>query len=136
MDSEDKWRGALSGVKVIDWTVFQTGPSATQLLADMGAQIIKVERPDGGDLARGGSRDSSKSTTLSHGLPYGFEILNRNKKSITLDLRREEGRQVVYDLVAKADAFVQNFRFGVAKKLGVDRRTAKRYVDSARRKDS
>lgn len=117
----------LEGVRIIAWSIRQTAPSATQLLADMGAEVIKIEIPAGGDSHRGATKDSGKWTNLPHGLPYGFEILNRNKKSITLDLRREEGRQVVYDLVAKADAFVQNFRFGVAKKLGMDYETLKRH---------
>ena len=127
MEIKNGWNGALNGVKIIDWSIFQTGPSATQLLADLGAQVIKVERPDGGDLARGATRDSNRSTTLGHGLPYGFEMLNRNKKSITLDLSKQEGRQVVYDLVAGADVFVQNFRFGVAGKLGMDYKTLRQY---------
>jgi CoA:oxalate CoA-transferase len=110
----------LSGVRVIAWSLRQTGPSATQLLADMGAEVIKVEVPAGGDSHRGATKDAGKWTTLDHGLPYGFEILNRNKKSITIDLSKEEGRKILYSLVAKADVFVQNFRYGVAKKLGVD----------------
>ena len=117
----------LSGVRVIAWSIRQTAPSATQLLADMGAEVIKVEIPAGGDSHRGATKDAGKWTTLDHGLPYGFEILNRNKKSITVDLSKEEGRKIIYSLVAKADVFVQNFRYGVAKKLRVDYETLKKY---------
>ena len=117
----------LEGVRIIAWSIRQTAPSATQLLADMGAEVVKVEIPAGGDSHRGATKDSGNWTNLPHGLPYGFEILNRNKKSITLDLRQQEGRQVVYDLVSKADVFVQNFRFGVAKKLGMDYETLKQH---------
>ncbi len=120
----------LKGVQIIDWTVFQTGPSATQLLADMGADVIKVESPKGGDLARGGTRDAGKWLGLPHGLPYGFENLNRNKKSVAVDLTKEEGRQIIYSLVAKSDVFVQNFRYGVAQKLNMDYQTLQKYNSS------
>jgi crotonobetainyl-CoA:carnitine CoA-transferase CaiB-like acyl-CoA transferase len=65
--------------------------------------------------------------TLPHGLPYTFEILNRGKKSMVVDLTKEEGRQIVYSLVAKSNAFVQNFRYGVAQRLGVDYQTLQKY---------
>jgi len=117
----------LKGVRIIAWSIRQTAPSATQLLADLGAEVIKIEIPQGGDPHRGATKDAGKWTTLAHGLPYGFEILNRNKKSVTLDLSQEEGREVLYKLVTKADVFVQNFRFGVAKKLGADYETIKKY---------
>jgi len=120
----------LSGVRIVAWSIRQTGPSATQLLADMGAEVIKVEIPSGGDSHRGATKDAGKWTTLAHGLPYGFEILNRNKKSITIDLSTDEGRKILYALIAKADVFVQNFRYGVAKKLGVDYEALKKHNPS------
>ncbi len=120
----------LQGVRILDWTIRQTGPSATQFLADMGAEVIKVETPAGGDSHRGATRDSGRWLMLDHGLPYGFENLNRNKKSIALDLSKEEGRQLIYALVAKADVFVQNFRHGVAKKLGLDYERLQNYNPS------
>jgi len=127
MEMSEKARLPLQGVLIADWTVFQTGPSATQLLADMGAEVIKIETPAGGDLARGSTRDAGKFMNLPHGLPYGFECNNRNKKSIAVDLTTEEGKKIVYTLVAKADVFVQNFRVGVAKKLRVDYETLQQY---------
>lgn len=120
----------LSGVRIVDWTIRQSGPSATQLLADMGAEVIKVESPKGGDSHRGATRDSGKWLELPHGLPYGFEILNRNKKSVVVDITKEEGKQIVYSLVVKSDVFVQNFRFGVAQKLNMDYKTLQKYNSS------
>ncbi|MHC4798809.1 MAG: CaiB/BaiF CoA transferase family protein, partial [Planctomycetota bacterium] len=130
MERNDERTLPLEGVRIISWSIRQTAPSATQLLADMGAEVIKVEIPAGGDSHRGATKDSGKWTNLPHGLPYGFEILNRNKKSITVDLSKEEGRQVLYGLVSKADVFVQNFRLGVARKLGVDYETLKQHNPS------
>ncbi|MFC1817203.1 CaiB/BaiF CoA transferase family protein, partial [Thermodesulfobacteriota bacterium] len=127
MERNDAKKLPLSGVRIIAWSIQQTAPSATQLLADMGAEVIKVENPAGGDSQRGATRDSGNFTMLPHGLGYGFEILNRNKKSVAVDLSKEEGRQVVYGLVSKADVFVQNFRLGVARKLGVDYETLKQH---------
>ncbi|MFC1816054.1 CaiB/BaiF CoA transferase family protein [Thermodesulfobacteriota bacterium] len=120
----------LKGVRIVDWTVVQTGPSATQLLADMGAEVIKVESRAGGDLSRGVTKDAGNFLMLSNGLSYGFENNNRNKKSIAVDLTKEEGRKIIYSLVAKADVFVQNFRNGVAKKLKVDYETLQKYNGS------
>ncbi len=120
----------LNGIRIVDWTIRQSGPSATQLLADMGAEVIKVESPKGGDSHRGATRDAGKWLELPHGLPYGFETLNRNKKSIAVDLTKEEGRQIIYSLVAKSDVFVQNFRYGVAQKLNMDYQTLQKYNSS------
>lgn len=130
MEAGNSSKLPLSGVRIVDWTIRQTGPSATQLLADMGAEVIKVESPMGGDSSRGATRDAGKWLELPHGLPYGFEILNRDKKSIAVDLTKEEGRQIIYSLVAKSDAFVQNFRYGVAKKLYLDYETLQKYNPS------
>jgi len=127
MENNGEMALPLSGVRIVAWSLRQTAPSATQLLADMGAEVIKVEVPTGGDSHRGATKDAGKWTTLPHGLPYGFEILNRNKKSITIDLAKEEGKKILYALIAKADVFVQNYRLGVARKLGVDYQTLKQY---------
>jgi CoA:oxalate CoA-transferase len=130
METDEEPTLPLSGVRIVAWSIRQTAPSATQLLADMGAEVIKVEIPQGGDSHRGATKDAGKWTTLSHGLPYGFEILNRNKKSITIDLSKEEGKKILYALIAKADVFVQNFRYGVAKKLGADYAALKQHNPS------
>jgi formyl-CoA transferase len=103
----------LSGIRVIDFTQVMLGPCATQVLGDYGADIIKVERPISGDLARSVMEDDPDGPNN----PV-FVSLNRNKRSIALDLRRPEGKQVVYDLVKTADVVVDNFRAGVMARMG------------------
>jgi len=108
----------LKGIRVIDWTIFQQGPYATTLLADMGADVIKLEERDKGDPGRAvfaiGGADTAKK-----GLNFYFEANNRHKHSLTVDLRKPAAREVVYKLVEKSDVFVQNFRKGVADRLGL-----------------
>ena len=104
----------LDGITVVDLTQVMMGPCATQMLADFGADVIKVEKPGGGDLSRWAMEKPD-----AHDNPM-FCSLNRNKRSIALDLRSDEGRQVVRDLVRQADVIVNNFRAGVMKRLGLD----------------
>ncbi len=113
--------GVLDGIRVLDWTIFQQGPVASMLLGDLGAEVIKLEERVGGDLGRGmvrvaGAMVGGKDVVRN---PY-FEAGNRNKKSLTLDLKKAKGREIVYQLAAKSDVFVQNFRAGVAEKAGLD----------------
>jgi len=103
----------LSGVKVIDFTQVMLGPCCTQVLADYGADVIKIERPGAGDLSRTSIADDPDGPDN----PV-FRSLNRNKRSIALDLRKDEARQVVYDLVRTADVVVNNFRAGVMERMG------------------
>jgi len=103
----------LSGIKVVDFTQVMLGPVCTQTLADYGADVIKIERPGAGDLSRTSIADD----------PAGpqnpvFQSLNRNKRSIALDLRKEEAKAVVLDLVRDADVVVSNFRAGVMERMG------------------
>lgn len=109
--------GPLSGVRVLDLTHALAGPYCTMLLADLGADVVKVESPRG-DLTRFAS-------PVPEGAPYGgyFQSVNRNKRSIVLDLKRPEGRDVLLRLVPSADAFVENFRAGVADRLGLSYET-------------
>src|SRR5574342_195075 len=102
--------GALSGIRVIEAASYVTGPFAAQLLADMGAEVIKVEEPKRGDPFRGWGERNYSATFCS---------LNRNKQSITLDLRTGEGREVALKLAARADALIENFRPGVMDKRGL-----------------
>ena len=102
--------GALSGIKIIEAASYVTGPFASQLLADMGAEVIKVEEPKRGDPFRGWGERNYAATFCS---------LNRNKKSITVDFRSDEGRDVLFKLIAGADVFIQNFRPGVLDKRGL-----------------
>ena len=106
----------LDGIRVIDWTIWQQGPFATALLGDLGAEVIKLETLDG-DPGRAIFAVSG-ATTARNGKNFYFESNNRHKKSITLDMKKPEAREIVYQLVAKSDVFVQNYRKGVAQRLG------------------
>jgi len=108
----------LSGIKVIDWTIWQQGPVATTMLADMGAEVIKIEERDKGDPGRSIFSMGGASAQRS-GVNYYFEANNRHKRSITLDLSKPSAREIVYKLAAQSDVFVQNFRKGVADRLGL-----------------
>lgn len=103
----------LAGIKVIDFTQVMLGPCCTQVLGDYGADIIKVERPGFGDLSRTAIADDPEG--LNNPV---FKSLNRNKRSIALDLRKEPAKSVIYDLVRSADIVVNNFRAGVMERMG------------------
>jgi len=104
--------GPLAGYRIIDVTQMLSGPMATMMLADQGADVIKVEPPSTGDLTRalgGGSR----------GMAPTFATINRNKRSVVLNLKDRRGIELLERLVAGADLFVQNFRPGVADRMGI-----------------
>jgi crotonobetainyl-CoA:carnitine CoA-transferase CaiB-like acyl-CoA transferase len=106
----------LEGLRVIDWTIWQQGPVASAMLGDLGAEVIKLESRDGGDPGRGiGTIAGQKSDRPG----FYFEANNRNKQSLTVDLKQPEAREIVYRLAAVSDVFVQNFRKGVAERLGL-----------------
>jgi CoA:oxalate CoA-transferase len=109
----------LSGIRTLDLSLIMAGPYCTLILGDLGAEVIKIERPGEGEGARGVP-------------PYFFEgesayfiAMNRNKKSMTLDLKSERGKEIFYELAKKSDVVIDNFRPGVVKKLGVDFDTLK-----------
>ncbi len=105
---------ALEGLRVIDFTRMLSGPYSSQQLADFGAEVIKVEAPDGGD-------DSRHYTTTSLAGECAFYLsTNRNKKSITLDLKTDAGREVARALIAGADIVMENFSNGVMARFGLD----------------
>ncbi|APG61655.1 CoA transferase [Sphingorhabdus lutea] len=104
--------GKLSGIKVIDLSVFLPGPMMTMMMADQGAEVIKIESPTG-DPARAQLPDEA-------GQSVWFRNLNRGKKSLCLDLKSDAGKQALWDLIADADVFVEGFRPGVMKRLGFD----------------
>jgi crotonobetainyl-CoA:carnitine CoA-transferase CaiB-like acyl-CoA transferase len=114
--------GPLKGIRVLDWTIWQQGPVATVMLADLGAEVIKIEERDRGDPGRAILAVAGGPTSRD-GRNFYFEANNRHKKSIALDLKRPEAREIVNKLAAKSDVFVQNFRKGVAKRLGLDYET-------------
>ena len=105
--------GALAGIKVVDLTRILAGPFCAMALADMGADVIKVESPAGGDPVRA-------QGAFKYGLSWYFVQFNRNKRSITLDLRSDAGKAVLADLIRGADVLVENFRPGVLAAMGFD----------------
>lgn len=117
----------LEGVRVLDWTIWQQGPVSTMMLADLGAEVIKIEERVGGDPGRGVMSVAGAMIGTSSGPNFYFEANNRHKKSLTLNLKTPEAREIIYKLVEKSDVFVQNFRKGVADKLGLGYEALKKY---------
>src|SRR5258706_16197281 len=102
--------GALAGIKVLEIASYVTGPFASLLLADLGAEVVKVAQPGQGDPFRGWGENLYSSN---------FRSLNRNKKSLTLDIKRDEARAVFLQLAAGADVVIENFRPGTLEKRGM-----------------
>ena len=112
--------GPLSGLKVLSFCRALAGPYATQLLNDLGAEVIKLEDPRGGDNTRMGH-------PRLHDVSTYFLSVNRGKKSITLNLKNDQARKIVFALVAKVDVLVENYRPGVMKRLGLDYETVRKH---------
>ena len=108
----------LEGIKVLDLSTMLPGPFCSMILADFGAEVIKVEAVKGGDLFRGGVPKIGDTGGA-------FFQVNRNKKSITLNLKSDEGKEIFYKLAKDADVVLEQYRPGVVKKLGVDYETIK-----------
>jgi crotonobetainyl-CoA:carnitine CoA-transferase CaiB-like acyl-CoA transferase len=106
--------GALSHLRVLDLSRILAGPFCTQMLADLGADVVKVERPGAGDDTRGWG-----PPFLEGGMSAYFAAANRNKRSVALDLKAEAGREVVRRLAARSDVLVENFRAGHLEALGL-----------------
>jgi crotonobetainyl-CoA:carnitine CoA-transferase CaiB-like acyl-CoA transferase len=104
--------GPLEGIRIIDATSIVSGPFATTILGDQGADIIKIEQPGLGDLIR-------YMGLIRNNMSAVFAVLNRNKRSVTVNVAKPEGKELIYDLVRKGDAFVQNYRPGVAERMGI-----------------
>src|SRR5262245_32329468 len=100
----------LEGVRVIDWGLGQVGPYGAMLLADLGAEVIKIEPTVSGDFMRGLDNFLGCSLWLADDRNIAFEAFNRNKKSVAIDLTKPEGREVVRALVAESDVFITNYR--------------------------
>ena len=105
---------ALEGVRVLDLTRMLAGPFATMILGDLGAEVIKIEDPKDGDPTR------EIGPFFVDGMSAYFISINRNKKSLTLNLKTEKGRQIFYELVKKSDIVIDNFRPGVHERLGIE----------------
>jgi crotonobetainyl-CoA:carnitine CoA-transferase CaiB-like acyl-CoA transferase len=110
--------GILSGYRVLDCSIAMAGPFAAQRLGDLGADVVKVE-PVTGEWQRHASAGGARGNRIN----VSFLSLNRNKRSLAVDLKAPEGKAVLLDLVKSADVFIQNYRPGVAKRLGVDYET-------------
>src|SRR5947209_3586625 len=104
---------ALDGVRILDFTHVQSGPTCTQLLAWFGADVIKIERPGTGDITRGQLRDVPNADSLY------FTMLNHNKRSITLDTKNKKGKEVLEALIKQCDVLVENFAPGVLDRMGL-----------------
>ncbi|MBW2498237.1 MAG: CoA transferase [Deltaproteobacteria bacterium] len=107
----------LEGLLVLDWTIWQQGPICSAMLGDMGARVIKIEQRGTGDPGRWLTGAGGVDTRATPN--WYFEANNRNKEAIEIDLKKPEGVEVVLALAEKADVFVQNFRHGVADRLGL-----------------
>src|SRR5262249_592283 len=104
---------ALDGVKILDFTHVQSGPTCTQLLAYMGADVIKVERPGVGDITGGQLRDVKGADSLY------FTMLNGNKRSITIDSKHSKGKEILDRLIRHCDVLVENFAPGALDRMGL-----------------
>jgi formyl-CoA transferase len=103
---------ALSGLRVIDMTHNQAGPACTQILGFLGAEVIKLEEPKGGDIARRNMRDQDSDSLF-------FLVLNANKQSLTLNLKTEQGKQLFRQIITRSDVLVENFGPGALDRLGL-----------------
>jgi len=111
MDHKDT---PLAGIRIVELSHVLAGPICGLMLADMGAEVIKVERPNGGDAQRWDVSEEDKLGSDS----ASFFMINRGKDSVTIDLKSDEGKVALWDLIASADALVENYRVGVLDKLG------------------
>src|SRR3569623_766919 len=116
----DTPKGPLTGVTVLDLSRVLAGPWATQLLADLGAEVLKVERPGVGDDTRAWGPPFAKTAEGERGDAAYFFAANRNKRSLTVDMALPAGADLLRRLAAKADVVVENFKTGGLKKYGLD----------------
>jgi len=128
----------LEGIRILDWTQYQQGPVAAMMLADLGAEVVKIEeKPLGGDAGRGMVRMFSIMLGEIGGRNAYFEFNNRGKKSFAVDLRNENGQELVHKLVEKSDVFIHNHKLDYPKRLNLDYETLQKinpkliYVNSS-----
>ena len=120
MSADAKTETALNGLKVLDLSRILAGPSATQILGDLGADIIKIEHPDGGDDTRGWGPPFMHSPDGGRIEASYFACCNRNKRSVVLDFNNSEDRDTLIKLASKADVLIENFKPGSLVKFGLD----------------
>lgn len=113
--SNNPAKGALHGIKVLDLSRVLAGPSCTQVLADLGAEVIKIERPNIGDETRHWAPPTFSDDTSAY-----YATINRNKQSLTVDITTAEGQAIIKQLAADSDVLVENFKVGGLKKYGLD----------------
>ena len=111
MSNTPSGKPALSGIKVVDLTQFEAGTSITETLAWLGADVVKIENPKGGEQGRSASSERKDADS------YYFMLLNANKRSVTLNLKDPRGKEMLRNLIKKADVFAENFAPGVIEKL-------------------
>jgi len=126
MATENK--SILEGIRIVEVGVFINGIGAGYMLGDMGAEVIKVEDPVRGDPYRG-LKQMYGDTMYVKGRHMGYELFNRNKRDIIIDLKKEKGRELFYELIKQSDVFLTNYNDRVCKDLGIDYDTLKKHND-------
>jgi crotonobetainyl-CoA:carnitine CoA-transferase CaiB-like acyl-CoA transferase len=119
--------GPLEGIRVIECGGYLSAPSSGYIMGDLGAEVIKIEDRVKGDPVRGMSSTFGRGMFMPDGTNILFETANRNKKSVTLDLRKEKGKDLLYRLVAASDIFTTNYSLSAIKELAIDYETMKKY---------
>jgi crotonobetainyl-CoA:carnitine CoA-transferase CaiB-like acyl-CoA transferase len=119
--------GPLKGIRVIECGGYLSAPSAAYMLGDLGAEVIKLEDRVKGDPVRGMTSTFGRGMILDDGTNILFETANRNKKSVTLDLKKAEGKEILYRLVAKSDVFCTNYSLDAIETLKIDYETLKKH---------
>ncbi len=114
-------QGPLSGFRVVEVAMWVAGPSSAAVLGDWGADVIKLEDPNGGDPIRGATTRATYRSDLR--VRPGYELDNRNKRSVAVDLRRPEGRDFAHRIIDRADVFVTNLRLDALERMGLDYRS-------------
>ena len=119
--------GPLQGIRILECAGYLSAPTAGYMLGDLGAEVIKIEDRVKGDPIRGMSAYFGGTLSLPNGINIFFETANRNKKSITLDLKKEKGKRILYELIKISDVFCTNYSYSVTTKLGIDFQTLTQY---------
>lgn len=118
---------ALKGIRVLEWGIYHLGPNAAAILGELGAEVIKIEPRITGDMARGFMTLWGSEVGLPGGRNVVFEYANRTKKSITVDVTKEKGKEIIHRLLGKTDIFLTNYRKKAANKLGLDYESLSQY---------